>query len=47
MLYFFFQISDTTFVEKKDAVKILFKLWKDDYLEMKVICFQSSVVVVE
>lgn len=29
------KISDTTFVEKKDAVKILFKLWKDDYLEMK------------
>ncbi|KAJ8543100.1 hypothetical protein K7X08_005623 [Anisodus acutangulus] len=29
------KISDTTFVEKKDAVKILFKLWKDDFLEMK------------
>ncbi|XP_059298824.1 uncharacterized protein LOC132051673 [Lycium ferocissimum] len=29
------KISDTTFVEKKDALKILFKLWKDDYLDMK------------
>ncbi|KAM3376029.1 hypothetical protein P3S68_014743 [Capsicum galapagoense] len=40
------KISDTTFVEKKDAVKILCKLWKDEYLEMKVICFRFSVVVV-
>lgn len=29
------KISDTTFVEKKDAVRILYKLWQDDYLHME------------
>ncbi|XP_052176063.1 uncharacterized protein LOC127790540 isoform X2 [Diospyros lotus] len=29
------KISDSTFVEKKDTAKILFKLWKDDYLHME------------
>ncbi|KAK6155696.1 hypothetical protein DH2020_009944 [Rehmannia glutinosa] len=29
------KISDSTFVEKKDAIKILYKLWKDDYLHME------------
>ncbi|KAA8529773.1 hypothetical protein F0562_034127 [Nyssa sinensis] len=29
------KISDTTFVDKKDASKILYKLWKDDYLHME------------
>lgn len=29
------KISDTTFVEKKDAPKILYKLWKDGYLLME------------
>uniref|UniRef100_A0A5B7AVW8 DNA-directed RNA polymerase III subunit RPC3 n=1 Tax=Davidia involucrata TaxID=16924 RepID=A0A5B7AVW8_DAVIN len=29
------KISDTTFVEKKDTAKILYKLWKDDYLHME------------
>lgn len=29
------KIADTTFVEKKDAIKILYKLWKDDYLQME------------
>ncbi|PSS32385.1 DNA-directed RNA polymerase III subunit like [Actinidia chinensis var. chinensis] len=29
------KISDTTFVEKKETAKILFKLWKDDYLHME------------
>ncbi|KAK3017600.1 hypothetical protein RJ639_004834 [Escallonia herrerae] len=29
------QISNTTFVEKKDAVKILYQLWNDDYLQME------------
>ncbi|KAB1210684.1 hypothetical protein CJ030_MR6G009124, partial [Morella rubra] len=29
------KISDTTFVEKKDAPKILYKLWKDEYLHME------------
>ncbi|KAL0304271.1 UNVERIFIED_CONTAM: hypothetical protein Sradi_6295200 [Sesamum radiatum] len=29
------KISDTTFVEKKDTIKILYKLWKDDYLHME------------
>ncbi|KAG8381316.1 hypothetical protein BUALT_Bualt06G0109700 [Buddleja alternifolia] len=29
------KISDTTFVEKKDAIKILYRLWKDDYLHME------------
>ncbi|XP_055832088.1 uncharacterized protein LOC129901009 isoform X2 [Solanum dulcamara] len=36
------KISDTTFVEKKDAVKILFKLWKDDYLEMKKVITRAA-----
>lgn len=29
------KISNTTFVEKKDALKILFQLWKDDFLHME------------
>ncbi|XWS48449.1 hypothetical protein CRYUN_Cryun13aG0077900 [Craigia yunnanensis] len=29
------KIADTTFVEKKDTPKILYKLWKDDYLHME------------
>ncbi|KAI3817993.1 hypothetical protein L1987_11795 [Smallanthus sonchifolius] len=29
------KISSTTFVEKKDALKILFELWKDDLLHME------------
>ncbi|KAL2556066.1 RNA polymerase III subunit RPC82 family protein [Forsythia ovata] len=29
------KISDTTFVEKKDTLKILYKLWKDGYLHME------------
>ncbi|KAI3735310.1 hypothetical protein L6452_14805 [Arctium lappa] len=29
------KISSTTFVEKKDALKILFQLWKDDFLHME------------
>ncbi|XP_071688131.1 uncharacterized protein [Rutidosis leptorrhynchoides] len=29
------KISSTTFVEKKDALKILFQLWKDDVLHME------------
>ncbi|KAJ4706026.1 DNA-directed RNA polymerase III subunit RPC3-like [Melia azedarach] len=29
------KISDTTFVEKKDAPKVLYKLWKDGYLHME------------
>ncbi|XAR69867.1 hypothetical protein NMG60_11001613 [Bertholletia excelsa] len=29
------KISDKTFVEKKDTAKILFKLWKDEYLHME------------
>ncbi|XWS61167.1 hypothetical protein CRYUN_Cryun07bG0102600 [Craigia yunnanensis] len=29
------KIADATFVEKKDTPKILFKLWKDDYLHME------------
>lgn len=30
------QIADATFVEKKNTAKILFKLWKDDYLHLEV-----------
>ncbi|XP_021892238.1 DNA-directed RNA polymerase III subunit rpc3 [Carica papaya] len=29
------KIADSTFVEKKDAPKILYKLWKDEYLHME------------
>ncbi|XP_021281091.1 DNA-directed RNA polymerase III subunit RPC3 [Herrania umbratica] len=29
------KIADTAFVEKKDTPKILYKLWKDDYLHME------------
>ncbi|KAI5675127.1 hypothetical protein M9H77_06077 [Catharanthus roseus] len=29
------KIADATFVDKKDAIKILYKLWKDDYLQME------------
>ncbi|KAH6835768.1 hypothetical protein C2S53_002957 [Perilla frutescens var. hirtella] len=29
------KISDSTFVEKKETVQILFKLWKDEYLHME------------
>ncbi|KAL8474024.1 hypothetical protein ACS0TY_030757 [Phlomoides rotata] len=28
-------IADKTFVEKKDAIMILYKLWKDDYVQME------------
>ncbi|RVX21793.1 hypothetical protein CK203_001321 [Vitis vinifera] len=30
------EISDTTFIEKKEAAKILYKLWKDECLHMEV-----------
>ncbi|KAK8686603.1 hypothetical protein V6N13_125627 [Hibiscus sabdariffa] len=29
------KIADATFVEKKETPKILYKLWKDDYLQME------------
>ncbi|XVF12502.1 hypothetical protein REPUB_Repub08aG0124600 [Reevesia pubescens] len=29
------KIADTAFVEKKDTPKLLYKLWKDDYLHME------------
>ncbi|KAL3521537.1 hypothetical protein ACH5RR_019686 [Cinchona calisaya] len=36
------KIADTTFVEKKDAIKILYKLWKDDYLQMEKITVNGA-----
>nr|GMD75274.1 DNA-directed RNA polymerase III subunit rpc3 isoform X1 [Ipomoea batatas] len=36
------EVSDATFVEKKDAVKILLGLWKDDYVEMKKIIVRGT-----
>ncbi|KAK1416388.1 hypothetical protein QVD17_32179 [Tagetes erecta] len=36
------KISATTFVEKKDALKILFQLWKDDLLHMERIGNESQ-----
>ncbi|XP_058181935.1 uncharacterized protein LOC131300234 [Rhododendron vialii] len=36
------KISDTTFVEKKNTAKILFKLWKDDYLHLEKIVATGS-----
>lgn len=32
------KISSTTFVEKKDTIKLLYQLWKDDYVHMERIC---------
>ncbi|CAI9092235.1 OLC1v1027425C1 [Oldenlandia corymbosa var. corymbosa] len=29
------KIADATFIEKKDAIRVLYKLWKDDYLQME------------
>ncbi|CAH9080096.1 unnamed protein product [Cuscuta epithymum] len=36
------EISDATFVEKKDALRILLGLWQDDYLEMKKIIVRGN-----
>ncbi|CAH9087608.1 unnamed protein product [Cuscuta europaea] len=36
------EISDATFVEKKDALRILLGLWQDDYLQMKKIIVRGS-----
>lgn len=36
------KISDTTFVEKKDAPKILYKLWNDEYLHMEKIAVAGA-----
>ncbi|KAF7131867.1 hypothetical protein RHSIM_Rhsim09G0198100 [Rhododendron simsii] len=36
------KIADTTFVEKKNTAKILFKLWKDDYLHLEKIVATGS-----
>ncbi|KAJ7969945.1 DNA-directed RNA polymerase III subunit RPC3 [Quillaja saponaria] len=33
------KIANDTFVEKKDTPKILYKLWKDDYLHMEKLAF--------
>ncbi|KAK8940874.1 hypothetical protein KSP39_PZI010160 [Platanthera zijinensis] len=37
------QISDNTFLEKKEAQKILCKLWKDDYVEMEKVNLNAGV----
>lgn len=37
------QISDNTFLEKKEAQKILCKLWKDDFLEMEKVNLNAGV----
>ncbi|EYU23673.1 hypothetical protein MIMGU_mgv1a007294mg [Erythranthe guttata] len=34
-LFILVQISDCTFVEKKATIAILYKLWKDDFLQME------------
>ncbi|KAK9063198.1 hypothetical protein SSX86_017068 [Deinandra increscens subsp. villosa] len=39
------KISATTFVEKKDALKILFQLWKDDFLHMERIEAQKTEIM--
>ncbi|XP_059451739.1 DNA-directed RNA polymerase III subunit rpc3-like [Corylus avellana] len=36
------KISDTTFVEKKEAPKMLFKLWSDGYLHMEKITVAAA-----
>ncbi|XP_028089333.1 uncharacterized protein LOC114289764 [Camellia sinensis] len=36
------KISNTTFVAKKDTAKILYQLWKDDYLHMEKIVTYGS-----
>ncbi|CBI22720.3 hypothetical protein AAG906_008753 [Vitis piasezkii] len=36
------KISDTTFVEKKDTAKILYQLWKDEYLQMEKLNLHGS-----
>ncbi|XP_073031403.1 uncharacterized protein [Primulina eburnea] len=36
------KISDDTFVEKKDTLKTLFKLWKDDFLDMEKVSVNGS-----
>ncbi|VFQ87948.1 unnamed protein product [Cuscuta campestris] len=36
------EISESTFVEKKDAVRILLGLWKDDYLEMRKVLLRGN-----
>ncbi|KZV36479.1 DNA-directed RNA polymerase III subunit rpc3-like [Dorcoceras hygrometricum] len=36
------KISDDTFVEKKDTLKILYKLWKDDLLDMEKIMLNGG-----
>ncbi|KAI8540367.1 hypothetical protein RHMOL_Rhmol09G0257900 [Rhododendron molle] len=36
------KIADATFVEKKNTAKILFKLWKDDYLHLEKIVATGS-----
>ncbi|RVW12727.1 hypothetical protein CK203_111677 [Vitis vinifera] len=36
------EISDTTFVEKKDTAKILYQLWKDEYLQMEKLNLHGS-----
>ncbi|KAF6155504.1 hypothetical protein GIB67_017859 [Kingdonia uniflora] len=36
------KISDGTFIEKKETLKILYDLWKDDYLNMEKITIQGS-----
>lgn len=36
------QIADSTFVEKKDAIKILYKLWKDEYVQIEVIKYETD-----
>ncbi|KAL5567991.1 hypothetical protein UlMin_024566 [Ulmus minor] len=36
------KIADTTLVEKKETPKILFKLWKDEYLQMEKLVFTGK-----
>ncbi|OVA00278.1 RNA polymerase III Rpc82 [Macleaya cordata] len=36
------KIADTTFVDKKETLKILYKMWKDDYLHMEKIVLHGS-----
>jgi len=35
-IFFILNVADKTFVEKKGSLGILYKLWKDDYLDMEV-----------
>ncbi|PIA62731.1 hypothetical protein AQUCO_00200631v1 [Aquilegia coerulea] len=40
------KISDTTFIEKKEALKLLYNLWKDGYLHMeKLVVGQHSILL--